>query len=80
MAWIEARRRRDGSTSFWIRDRRGDHQIVIHGGDTREEAEQALDRYKVRRDLEKEGYEDKYQALADSVFGKRLKGTRHGMG
>jgi hypothetical protein len=69
MAWIEAKRCKDGAVSYWVRDRRNGRAVVIPAGTTRAEAELKKRQYEVRRDLEKEGYEDEFE----------LKGTSNGM-
>ena len=56
--WIEQRKRKDGTTTYWLRDRRAGHQIAIEVGNTRSEAELRMEQYVIRRDLEKEGYDD----------------------
>lgn len=71
MAWLEQKVRRDGTKSWRVRDRRGKKQICIPGGPTRVEAEMKMEQYKIRRDLEKEGYGDKYEPIADDLFGRR---------
>ena len=72
MAWIEMKIRRDGTTSYWVRDIRGGRQVSIPGGANRKEAEQKLEQYNIRRDLEKEGYDDKHEALLDQLWGSKL--------
>lgn len=71
MAWLERIRHKNGTESYWIRDFRDGKQIVIKAGETKEEAIDALRRYRVRRDLEKEGYEDKYQQILDDLWGQQ---------
>lgn len=73
MAWIQAVRRKDGSRSYWIRDRRDGRQISVAAGITRGEAELMLDQYLIRRDLEKEGYQDEHQDLLDKLWGQKEK-------
>lgn len=54
MAWIEARQRSDGSTTYWIRDRRDGRQIVIATtARTRAEADLLLEQYVIRHELQK---------------------------
>lgn len=60
MASIQRVRRRDGTASYWVRDVRCDRQIVIAGGKSRGEAEMKIEQYNIRRDLEKEGYDDRH--------------------
>jgi len=73
MPWLERRKRADGSVSWWIRDRRDGIAVVIPGGASESEAKMKLEQYKIRKDLEKEGYEDRCQALVDEMWGKRRK-------
>lgn len=68
MAWLEPRQDRPG---YWIRDVRDGRQVFIPAGETREEAEHELERYQIRHDLEKEGYEDQMQALLDILWGSK---------
>jgi len=74
MAWIEARRRKDGTMSWWVRDIRGGRQVCIAAG-SKPEAEMKREQYLIRRDLEKEGYEDGFDpaenALFDRMWGKK---------
>ncbi len=80
MAWIQPVNRKDGSRAYWIRDVRDGRQIVIPGGRTRGEAELKLEQYEIRRDLEKEGYEDQHQDLLDQLWGPKtdiLRKTGH---
>lgn len=71
MAWIQPTRHKDGSTAYWIRDKRNGRQIVIPGGSTRGEAELKLEQYEIRRDLEKEGYDDQHEELLDRIWGPK---------
>ena len=71
MAWIETKRRKDGTVSYWIRDTRDGRAIVILAGFSRSEAEMKLEQYLIRRDLEKEGYDDLCESMADELFGKK---------
>lgn len=71
MAWIQVVRHKDGSSGYWIRDRRDGRQIVIPGGNSPGEAELKLEQYRIRRDLEKEGYEDQHQAVLDKLWGPK---------
>lgn len=71
MAWIQHVRHKNGDSSYWIRDRRDGRQIVIPAGSTRGEAELKLEQYVIRRDLEKEGYDDKHQDLLDKLWGTK---------
>lgn len=74
MAWIEGRRRKDGTISWWVRDVRGGRQVCISAA-SRREAEFKREQYMVRRDLEKEGYDDKYasnqEAVLDRLWGPK---------
>jgi len=63
MAWITSSRRKDGSVMWWVRDVRGGRQVCIAAG-TKREAEMKLEQYLIRRDLEKEGYEDRYEVIS----------------
>lgn len=71
MAWIQTVRQKDGSRTYWIRDVRNDMQIVIPGGKTRTEAQIKLDQYQIRKDLEKEGYDDQHQHMLDRLWGSK---------
>jgi hypothetical protein len=71
MAWLEKRRRKDGSIHYWVRDRRDGRQIVIYAGESVREGEMKLEQYVIRRDLEKEGYNDGYERIADDLFGPK---------
>lgn len=59
MAWIQTTKRK-GGPAYFIRDVRDGRQIVIPAPDgvDRAFAERMLDKYVVRKDLEKEGYDD----------------------
>lgn len=59
MAWIQTTRRKYG-LAYFIRDVRDGRQVVIPvpDGVDRAFAERMLDKYVVRKDLEKEGYDD----------------------
>lgn len=70
MAWLSFTRKKDGSLTWWVRDIRGGRQISIPA-DSRADAEQKKEQYEIRRDLEKEGYDDKYEQVADNLFGKK---------
>ena len=67
MAWIQPVRHKDGRRTYWIRDKRDGRQIVIPAGQTRGEAELKLEQYVIRRDLEKDGYEDRHQDMLDRL-------------
>lgn len=73
MAWLQRIKRKDGSVFFWVRDRRDGRQISIPGGPSEREADLKREQYEIRKDLEKEGYEDKYtpeqNALLDCLWG-----------
>lgn len=71
MAWIQRIKRKDGSFTYWVRDRRDGRQISIDGGRTRQEADMKLEQYRIRRDLEKEGYGDRYENLLDDLWGQK---------
>lgn len=71
MAWIQRVRRKDGTIFYWVRDKRDGKHVVIAGGFTRGEAEMKLEQYNIRRDLEKEGYEDRHQHLLDHLWGPK---------
>lgn len=72
MAWIQPTRRKDGAVTYWIRDVRGGRPIVIDSkAASRPEAEMKLEQYRIRRDLEKEGYDDRYQDLLDQLWGPK---------
>lgn len=58
MAWLKAVRRKNGHWFFWIHDRRDGRMISIPAGERQREAELKLEQYVIRRDLEKEGYDD----------------------
>lgn len=62
MAWIECKKRRDGSISYWIRDRRDGRQVSIPAPDGVDRAfvERMMATYLRRRELEKHGYDDQY--------------------
>jgi hypothetical protein len=80
MAWLQKVKRKDGSLFFWIRDRRDGRQIVIPGGPKEPEATLKKEQYEIRRDLEKEGYDDQHETLLDQLWGKPqevLKKTKH---
>lgn len=77
MAWIQRVRHKNGTSAYWIRDIRDGQYIVIPAGETRHEAELKFEHYKIRRDLEKEGYPDKHQDLLDKLWGSKEK--PHGM-
>lgn len=72
MAWIEARRRKDGTVSWWVRDIRGGRQVCIPAF-SKGEAELKLEHYLIRKDLEKEGYDDQHQDLLDDLWGSKEK-------
>jgi len=81
MAWIQQVRRKDGSATYWVRDKRNGRQVSIFGGVTRGEAELKLEQYEIRRDLEKEGYDDRYENAYDTDrFMERLKRRGGGIG
>lgn len=71
MAWIQATRRKDGSQTYWVRDRRDGQQIVIAAGATLAEARLKLEQYEIRRDLEKEGYGDSHEQMLDKLWGPK---------
>jgi hypothetical protein len=73
MAWIKPVRKADGSTTYWVHDRRDGRVLSIAACHTKGEAEMRMEQYKIRRSLEKEGYDDKYQTIADELFGKNRK-------
>lgn len=77
MAWIHPVRRKDGTTTYWVRDKRDGRQVSIFGGMTRGEAEMRLEQYKIRRDVEKEGYFDGYDT---DRFERRIRETGGGQG
>lgn len=77
MAWIHPVRRKDGTTTYWVRDKRGGRQISIFGGMTLREAQMRKEQYEIRRDLEKEGYMDVYDT---DLFAERLRKTGGGQG
>lgn len=77
MAWIHPVKRKDGTTTYWVRDKRNGRQVSIFGGMTQAEAEMRKEQYLIRRDLEKEGYEDVYDT---DYFAKRLRETGGGQG
>lgn len=81
MAWIQLVRRKDGTTTYWVRDKRKGRQVVIFGGITRGEAELRLEQYEIRRDLEKEGYDDVHEDVYDTdKFLAQLKKRGGGIG
>jgi hypothetical protein len=71
-AWLQRVKHKDGTQAWWIRDIRDGRQVVVNGGTTKREAELRLEQYKIRRTLEKEGYDDQYAAaVADELWGTK---------
>lgn len=74
MAWITSTRRKSGEVTWWVRDIRDGRQVCIPAG-SRPEAEMKKEQYEIRRDLEKEGYDDRYtpeqNALLDRIWGPK---------
>lgn len=56
--WLRRFKQGDGSLSFWINDVREGKFISVYAGDKEGEAQMNFEQYKIRRDLEKEGYDD----------------------
>lgn len=71
MAFIKRTKRKDGTVSYWVHDVRDGRQLTIAECNTYEAAELHKTQYEIRRSLEKEGYFDRYEQIADEVFGKR---------
>jgi hypothetical protein len=71
MQWIERRVSRDGSFEFLIHDYRGGRPITLYAGKSEAEAVMYMEQYKIRRDLEKEGYEDGLDDNADKKSGMK---------
>lgn len=65
MSWIQTTSCK-GVKSYWLRDVREGRHIVIPCGHSPEEARLRKEQYDIRRDLEKEGYDDRYQMLIDA--------------
>lgn len=62
MAWIKRTKRKDGSVIFWVHDFRDGRQVTIAECHSEGEAQMRKERYEIRRDLEKEGYDDSFGA------------------
>lgn len=64
--WLRSFRHKDGSQGFWINDIRDGKFVSIPAGTSKPEAEMKLEQYKIRRDIEKEGYDDQYADLTQT--------------
>ena len=60
MTSIVGVRLKDGSWRYWVLDYRDGREIKIPAGKSREEAKAEFDKYLIRRNLDKEGYDDQY--------------------
>lgn len=81
MAWIKRTKKKDGTVSFWVHDIRNGRIVTIKECPTKPEASLHKEQYEIRRDLEKDGYDDRFaEKIADELFGKRIKETGNGLG
>lgn len=71
MAWIRRVKKKDGAIVFWVHDIRAGKTITIAECHSENAAQLHREQYEIRRSLELEGYFDRYEQVADDVFGKR---------
>jgi hypothetical protein len=63
MAWVKRIKKADGSVTFWVHDNRDGRVLTIAACNTEGEAQMKIEQYHTRRELEKEGYFDKFEII-----------------